>query len=87
MFEDLDENERFMAEIAALKLCLMTFLHHGFGQNPEALQAVANTADVSIEGFEWTNTEPDRAAILSEATRERVAALITSVMNAQKVEE
>jgi hypothetical protein len=84
MFEELDENERFMAEIASLKLCLMAFLHHGLGQNPEALQAVANTADNSIDEFQWTNTEDDRAALLSEATRERIAALMSSVMNAQK---
>ncbi|MDD9902303.1 MAG: hypothetical protein OXT06_01935 [Rhodospirillaceae bacterium] len=86
MFEELDEHERFMAEIASLKLCLMAFLHHGFGQDMEALQAVANTADISIDDFQWTNTEPDRAAMLSEATRERVTSLMTSVMNAQKVE-
>lgn len=85
MFEDLDENERFMAEIAALKLCLMAFLHHGFGQNPEALEAVANTADNSIDEFQWTNTEDDRAAMLGEATRERVAELMSSVMNARKL--
>ena len=85
MFEDLDENERFMAEIAALKLCLMAFLHHGFGQNPEALEAVANTADNSIDEFQWTNAEDDRAAMLGEATRERVAELMSSVMNARKL--
>ena len=85
MFEDLDENERFMAEIAALKLCLMAFLHHGFGHNPEALQAVADTADNSLAEFEWTNTEDDRAALLSEATRERVTELMSSVMNARKL--
>lgn len=85
MIEDLDENERFMAEIAALKLCLMAFLHHGFGQNPEALQAVANTADNSIDEFKWTNTENDRADLLCEATRERVAELMSSVMNARKL--
>ncbi len=83
MFEELDENERFMAEIASLKLCLMAFMHHGFGQNPEALQAVANTADNSLDEFQWTNTEDDRAALLSEATRERIAALMSSVMNAR----
>jgi len=86
MFEELDENERFMAEIASLKLCLMAFLHHGFGQNLEALQAVADTADISIDDFQWSNTEPDRAAMLSEATRERVTSLMTSVMHAKKVE-
>ncbi len=85
MFEDLDENERFMAEIASLKLCLMAFMHHGFGQNPEALQAVADTADISIDDFQWTNTEDDRAALLREATRERIADLMSSVMNAKKV--
>ena len=85
MFEDLDENERFMAEIAALKLCLMAFLHHGFGQNPEALEAVATTADNSIDEFHWTNTDDDRAAMLGEATRERVAELMSSVMNARKL--
>lgn len=85
MFEELDENERFMAEIAALKLCLMAFLHHGFGQNPEALQAVADTADISIDEFQWTNTEDERAALLSEATRERVTELMSSVMNARKL--
>lgn len=86
MFDDLNENERFMAEIAALKLCLMACLHHGFGQSQEALQAVADTADISIDDFQWSNTSPDRAAMLSEATRERVTSLMTSVMNAQKVE-
>ena len=85
MFEDLDENERFMAEIASLKLCLMAFMHHGFGQNPEALQAVADTADISIDDFQWTNTEDDPAALLREATRERIADLMSSVMNAKKV--
>lgn len=85
MFEELDENERFMAEIAALKLCLMAFLHHGFGMNPEALQAVADTADISIDEFQWTNTEDERAALLSEATRERVTELMSSVMNAKKM--
>jgi len=84
MFEELDENERFMAEIAALKLCLMSFLHHAYGQTPDALQIVATTADNSLDGFHWTNTEPDRAEMLTEATRERVADLMTSVMNAQK---
>ncbi|NKB58506.1 MAG: hypothetical protein GKS00_19430 [Alphaproteobacteria bacterium] len=84
MFEELDENERFMAEIAALKLCLMAFMHHGFGQNPEALQAVADTADISIDEFKWTNTGDERAALLSEATRERVTELMSSVMNAKK---
>jgi len=85
LFEELDENERFMAEIAALKLCLMAFLHHGFGMNPEALQAVADTADISIDEFQWTNTEDERAALLSEATRERVTELMSSVMNAKKM--
>ena len=85
MFEELDENERFMAEIAALKLCLMAFLHHGFGMNPEALQAVVDTADISIDEFQWTNTEDERAALLSEATRERVTELMASVMNAKKM--
>ena len=85
MFEELDENERFMAEIAALKLCLMAFLHHGFGMNPEALQAVADTADISIDEFQWTNTEDERAALLSEATRERDTELMSSVMNAKKM--
>lgn len=85
MFEELDENERFMAEIAALKLCLMAFLHHGSGMNPEALQAVVDTADISIDEFQWTNTEDERAALLSEATRERVTELMSSVMNAKKM--
>jgi len=85
LFEELDENERFMAEIAALKLCLMAFLHHVFGMNPEALQAVADTADISIDEFQWTNTEDERAALLSEATRERVTELMSSVMNAKKM--
>ena len=84
MFEELSENEQFMAEIAALKLCLMAFLHHNFGLYPEALQAVANTADNSLDEFRWSNTEPDRAVLLTEATRERIADLMTSVMNAEK---
>lgn len=83
MFEELDENERFMAEIASLKLCLMAFLHHAYGQTEDALQIVANTADNSLDEFRWTNTEPDRAALLTEATRERIADLMSSVMNAQ----
>lgn len=83
MFEALDENERFMAEIAALKLCLMAFLHHNFGQYPQALQAVANTADNSLDEFQWSNTTADRAALLTEATRERIVDMMTSVMNAR----
>ncbi len=85
MLEELDKNERFMAEIASLKLCLMAFMYHGFGQDREALQAVANTADNSIAEFSWTEAEPDRIEALNEATRERVAALMSSVMNAQKL--
>lgn len=85
MFDELDENERFMAEIAAIKLCLMACLHHGFGQDPKALQTIANTADISIDDFQWSNTEPERAAKLSEATRERVAAMMSAVMNAEKI--
>lgn len=86
MFEELDENEKFMAEIAAIKLTLMAFLHHGFGQDPALLQAVADTADNSIDAFGWTNTDADRAALLGEATRERVTELMASVMTAQKLE-
>ena len=85
MFDQLTEDERFMAEIASLKLCLMAFLHHGLGQNPEALQAVAATADNSIEEFKWTNTKDDRIGLLNEATRERVTELMSSVMNARKL--
>lgn len=52
MFDELGENERFMAEIAALKLYLMACLHHGFGQSQEALRLVADTADICIDDFQ-----------------------------------
>jgi hypothetical protein len=86
MFDELGENERFMAEIVAFKLCRMACLHHGFGQSQEASRSVAGTADISIDDFQWSNTESDCAAMLTEAMRGRVTELKASVMKAKKVE-